>query len=263
MLTILLALTMPLVAVQKVTNTSNYQNKSSLQSQEKTPLLANCGGCGGCGPNRPPSLAELLQAVQLVLNNGILVLPQIQPLIAEQVLISNLSNPAVVQALAAVIVANGIGGPPGPQGPAGPAGATGFGISEYAYIYNLLAQSVAIEADVPFDTNGILTPGIIHAPSSTTIGIVNAGVYKVDFSVSGTQPNQFALFLNGALVPGTIYGSGAGTQQNTGQAIFTIGSGDVITLRNHSSSSAVGLASVIGGTQANVNASISILKLSP
>ena len=79
--------------------------------------------------------------------------------------------------------------------------------------------------------------------------------------MSGSEPNQFALFRNGAEVPGTVYGSGAGTQQNNGQVILTIAAGDVLTLRNHTSAAAVGLASVVGGTQANVNASIVIKKL--
>ncbi|WP_391118986.1 BclA C-terminal domain-containing protein [Psychrobacillus sp. L3] len=134
-------------------------------------------------------------------------------------------------------------------------------LSELAYIYNLDAQTVAIEADVNFDTNGFLTAGILHATGSPSIQITNAGIYEVTFSVSGTEPNQFALFLNGDLVPGTIYASGAGTQETNGQAIFIIGAGDVLTLRNHSSAAAVGLATPIGGTQANVNASIVIKKL--
>jgi hypothetical protein len=71
-----------------------------------------------------------------------------------------------------------------------------------------------------------------------------------------------ALFVNSVEVAGTTYGSGAGTQQNTGQAIITIGPGDVLTLRNHSSAAAVGLAEPIGGTQATVNASLAIEKLS-
>ena len=53
------------------------------------------------------------------------------------------------------------------------------------------------------------------------------------------------------------------TQQNNGQAIFSIPAGGILTLRNHSSAAAVGLASVIGGTQANVNASIVIKMLNP
>ncbi|ANB59667.1 BclA C-terminal domain-containing protein [Anoxybacteroides amylolyticum] len=135
------------------------------------------------------------------------------------------------------------------------------GLSEYGYIYNLTPQTVAIEADVLFDSNGILTPGITHIPGTAQIVVTTPGDYEVTFSVSGTEPNQFALFLNGVLVPGTVYGSGAGTQQNNGQAIIAMAANDVLTLRNHSSAAAVGLASVIGGTQANVNASIVLKKL--
>ncbi len=48
-----------------------------------------------------------------------------------------------------------------------------------------------------------------------TAGItVNAGIYEVAFSVSGSEQNQLALFVNGAVFPGSIYGYGAGTQQN-------------------------------------------------
>ena len=135
------------------------------------------------------------------------------------------------------------------------------GLCEYGYIYNLTPQTVAIEADVLFDSNGIMTPGIVHTLGTSQIIVNDPGDYEVTFSVSGTEPNQFALFLNGSPVAGTVYGSGAGTQQNNGQAIFSIAANDVLTLRNHSSAAAVGLASVIGGTQANVNASIVIKML--
>ena len=137
------------------------------------------------------------------------------------------------------------------------------GLCEYGYIYNLTPQVVPIEADVLFDSNGIITPGIVHIPGTSQIIVTVPGDYEVTFSVSGTEPNQFALFLNGTEVPGTVYGSGAGTQQNNGQAIFSIPAGGILTLRNHSSAAAVGLASVIGGTQANVNASIVIKMLNP
>jgi hypothetical protein len=106
-----------------------------------------------------------------------------------------------------------------------------------------------------------MTPGISHPPGNAGIGIVEAGTYEVTFSVSGTEPSQIAIFLNGTLVPGTIYGSGAGTQQNTGQAIVVIPAGAVLTIRNHTSSAAVGLAAPIGGTGASSNASVVIEKL--
>jgi hypothetical protein len=161
--------------------------------------------------------------------------------------------------------ADGATGPTGAIGATGPTGATGPAGSStparYAYVYNLGAQTVPIEADIPFDSNGVITPGITHAPGTGEIAFASPGDYKVTFSVSGTEPSQMALFLNGSPVGGTIYGSGAGTQQNTGQAILTIAAGDSLTVRNHSSSAAVGLASNIGGTQANVNASVLIEQL--
>jgi hypothetical protein len=169
---------------------------------------------------------------------------------------------------------DGAPGPAGDTGPAGTTGATGDtgatgatgaagtgGLAEYAYVYNLIAKTVPIEADVTFSANGLMTPGITHAPGTAGVHLTNAGDYKVTFSVSGTEPSQMALFVNGTLVPGSIYGSGAGTQQSTGQVIATFSSGDEITVRNHSSAAAVGLASVIGGTQANSNASLAIEKL--
>jgi hypothetical protein len=70
-----------------------------------------------------------------------------------------------------------------------------------------------------------------------------------------------ALFVDGAVVPGTGYGSGAGTQQNNGQAIFTVSSGAVLTLRNHSSPAALALQTLSGGTQQNVDASVLIKQL--
>ncbi|MCZ2258260.1 BclA C-terminal domain-containing protein [Sporosarcina sp. G11-34] len=137
------------------------------------------------------------------------------------------------------------------------------GLCEYGYIYNLTPQVVAVEADILFDSNGVMTPGIVHTPGTTQIIVNVPGDYQVQFVVLGTEPNQFALFLNGSVVPGAIYASGAGTQIDGGQGIFTIAAGDVLTIRNHSSAAAIGLASPIGGTQANVNASIVIKLLSP
>ena len=131
----------------------------------------------------------------------------------------------------------------------------------YAYVYNVGAQTVPLEASVTFDMGGVLSPGVTHAPGAAGITLTSPGTYEFTFSASGTEPNQMALFLNGTVVAGTIYASGAGTQQNTGQGIATVGDGDVLTLRNHTSSAAVGLATPIGGTQASTNASILIEKL--
>ena len=135
------------------------------------------------------------------------------------------------------------------------------GYAAYAYIYNTSAEVVAIEAAVAFDSNGVLL-GINHAPGNAGIVVLNAGTYQIAFTLSGVEPNQFALFVNGASVAGSVYGSGTGTQQNHGQVILALSAGDVLTIVNHSSASAVTLQPLAGGTQTNVNASVLILKLS-
>ncbi|MGI8966330.1 MAG: hypothetical protein ACR2H1_09640, partial [Limisphaerales bacterium] len=162
---------------------------------------------------------------------------------------------------------NGLAGPAGPTGPAGTNGVNGTngtgGSSEFGYIYNLSSEVVPLETAVTFSSNGYGTAGITHGLGSSQIVFANQGVYKVSFSVSGTEPNQFALFLNGVLVADSVYGSGAGTQQNTGQSILVIGANDVLTLVNHTSAAAVTLAAAppIGGTASAVNASVLIQKL--
>ena len=172
------------------------------------------------------------------------------------------------QGLPGVAGAQGPIGPAGAQGPIGPAGATGAtgatgpagGLAAFGYVYNQGARTVAIEAPVAFDMNGPLV-GIAHAPGNAGVVFTNSGTYAVFFSVSGVEPGQFALFVNGAPVSGTVYGSGAGTQQDTGHALITISANDTLTLVNHSSAAAVTLQTLAGGTQANVNASLLIQKL--
>lgn len=139
--------------------------------------------------------------------------------------------------------------------------AAASGPLNYAFVYNEGAQVVAIETDIQFDSNGLLSTGITHAAGTSTITVATAGTYEVSFSVSGVEPAQFALFQNGSPVPGGIFGSGAGTQQNNGHVIIAVAAGDVLTLRNHSSAAAVTLQTLAGGTQINVNASIVIRQL--
>jgi hypothetical protein len=133
-------------------------------------------------------------------------------------------------------------------------------LSAFGYIFNEGAETVAIEADVAFDMNGPLL-GVTHAPGNAGVNVTASGTYAIWFSVTNVEPAQFALTVNGAPVASTVYGSGAGTQQDNGFAILTLSANDVLTLRNHSSAAAVTLQTLAGGTQTNVNASLLIEKL--
>jgi hypothetical protein len=153
--------------------------------------------------------------------------------------------------------ATGAPGAVGATGPIGPASE----LDQFGYVYNQAAQLV--EGDTTFDSNGILSSGITHTPGSSQIVINSAGLYQITFTVSAVNANQFALFLNGAPIPGAVYGSGAGTQQNSGQVIVNMAVGDVITLTNHTSPIPVTLQTLAGGTQTNVNASVLLEKIRP
>jgi len=119
---------------------------------------------------------------------------------------------------------------------------------------------VAIQAPIAFDLNGPLL-GVTHAPGNAGVQITSAGIYAIHFSVTHVEPAQFTLFVNGAPANTTIYGSGAGTQQDNGFAILTLQANDVLTLVNNSSAAAVTLQTLAGGTQTNVNASLLIERL--
>lgn len=66
----------------------------------------------------------------------------------------------------------GLPGADGPTGPVGPTGPAGTVTPAYAYIYNLAALVVAIEADVTFDSQGDMTTGFTHSPGSSTIVVL-------------------------------------------------------------------------------------------
>ena len=134
--------------------------------------------------------------------------------------------------------------------------------TEFAYVYNFREQTVAIDFPVVFDSTGAIS-GILHTNGTAEIVIRNSGTYLISYSISGTGPNQFALFVNRVVLSQSVYGSGAGTQQNNGQVIVRLRAEDIVTLVNVTGATAVGLASKIGGDKVNVNASITILKLNP
>ncbi len=161
----------------------------------------------------------------------------------------------------------GVTGPIGLDGATGATGATGAaGVSassDFAYIYNLDAATVAVSAPVLFSTNGPIGGGVVsHAPGFSTVTVNTTGVYEIGFSVSGVEPNQLTLFVNGSPVAGSTYGSGAGTQQNVGVTMVALSSGDLVQLVNSTSAAAVTLQTLAGGTEVNVNASLTFKRLS-
>lgn len=135
---------------------------------------------------------------------------------------------------------------------------------DYGFFYSVTTTgTIAPEVAFPLFVNGAFTSGFTHTASSTDVIIVNPGVYAVDYGVEVLEASQIALFLDGAVVPGSIFGSGAGTQQNNGHFILTtVSANQVLTLRNHTSAAAITPQVPSGGTAANNVSFIRIRSLS-
>jgi len=151
--------------------------------------------------------------------------------------------------------ADGATGATGPTGPTGATGATGAAQeTSFAYIYNTTPETVPIENDITFDTSGALD-GFSHAPSTSELVVDEGGTYKIEYVVSAIEPNQLALYVNGAQASAPT-GVDSGSVQNAGQVILSLLPGDIVTLRNHTSNVAFTLGPTTGGALNAVNASI-------
>jgi hypothetical protein len=268
-LILVLTLTIPLSAIQEKYGFSNGID-----------IIDNPNCCTGCSSCRQqPSAAELLQVLQIILNNELLLLPQLQPQLVEH--------------LQQIIEEGGIGlvgpqGPPGetgtpgemgPQGPAGetgtpgemgpqgPAGETGTtgemgpqgpagGVIDFADFFALMppnnAATVAVGGDVDFPQNGPTSgTGLIDRLGVDTFNLAAIGTYQVLFQVSVTEPGQLVLTLNTVEQPYTIVGRATGTSQIVGMALVeTTVINTVLTVRNPASeSTALTITPLAGGTE--------------
>lgn len=103
-------------------------------------------------------------------------------------------------------------------------------ISDFLYVFNTNRAVINRFGSIPFSTSGPIVGGFAFAPGSTTVTVLNAGTYKINFYVSGPMGGIFGLLVNGGAAAGTIYGSG-GTE-TTGQAILVLPANTNISLGN-------------------------------
>ncbi len=207
-----------------------------------------CTGCGTC--KQKLSSFDLLQIVQGILNNNILLLPQVRNQLSAQ--------------LQRIINEGGLGivgprGPVGQPGPAGPIGPSGLGgIIDFADFFALMppdnATTVAVGGDVDFPQDGPSSGSGLITRSGISIDSFNLaeiGIYQVFFQVSATEAGQLILTLNGAELPYTVVGRATGTSQIIGMALVeTTVSNSILTVRNPAgNSTALTITPFAGGTR--------------
>lgn len=167
--------------------------------------------------------------------------------------------------------ADGATGPAGPTGPIGPKGDPGVCDCEVSFInlYASIPQTVPPNG-LPGSTVNYDKISSVHVaadyitattPIDGKVGFVKHGLYRIDWILQGRitpplpQPVpswSFGLYLNGILVPGSIY-SGFNSSPNddashsSGTVIFEIPAGAILELRNTCVSS-VNLDPNVGGS---------------
>ncbi len=133
----------------------------------------------------------------------------------------------------------------------------------YGYVYNTGSETIAPGENVPFSDNGFLN-SIEHTDGSCSINIVEDGTYGIWYSVAGQTPNQFALYRNNTLVPGSAYGiCPSEGSTNTGMTILSAQKDDQLTLRNYKGNNPVTLSNYSDVNKTIVTASVLIMKLGP
>jgi hypothetical protein len=147
----------------------------------------------------------------------------------------------------------GLTGFTGAQGAPGLPGATGntgstFITRAFGYIYKNTPTNAQWGQDIVYSNNGPLL-NITHAVFTTPIAFSEAGVYEINYSVtgitaaSGSVPInpcvQVALQLNGSSVEGGQYGAGLSNESPTlrrqvnGQTIIQLAANDQLSLEIH------------------------------
>jgi hypothetical protein len=107
-----------------------------------------------------------------------------------------------------------------------------------------------------------MTSGITHTAGTSQITVAQAGIYMIDYTVTSNQGRQVAVFDNGSLITGTIFGTQSANNAAVGQAIVSLAAGDVLTLVNNVANPSFTLNQNSGGTATGADASIVIVKLS-
>ena len=137
------------------------------------------------------------------------------------------------------------------------------GVTSYMAVSNDVLQELTV--DSPLDWNNTsFKRNILHVNGTTTFQISEDGVYEIYSSVSSYEPAQLALFVNGSPNMATLFGRDSGGGRLGINQLIKLYKGDVLTLNNYQSHSALLSTSVnAGGNKVGQNCIFNILRLCP
>jgi hypothetical protein len=139
------------------------------------------------------------------------------------------------------------------------------GYNVHGVFSNFASQTVALEGPVVF-TNGNNINGLIPMDGTgtyTQIKIEEEGTYRLEFLCTTDTSAQFAIFINGIVRTGTIFGSNKGAGQIVIRNIIQLKKGDLVSINNHTSGGPVTLSQDAGGLLPGISALLQIVKITP
>jgi len=140
------------------------------------------------------------------------------------------------------------------------------GFNVVGSFYNKNEQTVLTESDVVFNAFQNVQ-GLVWNPTTTNpeqIKVTEDGIYNFAFLANTNTPAQFSYTLNGVPVNTTTQGCNRGAGQISMDSLLTLNQGDVITVRNHTSSNgSIIISKHAGGIQLSLAATLVAYKLAP
>lgn len=135
--------------------------------------------------------------------------------------------------------------------------------ADYAYFYNLTAQTVASQGAVTFGVNGPNSGVLTHTAGESTITFTKAGTYVIYVRAVALSAARFAVYINGAAISGGTFTTGTAADVMSGAVIVTVSQGAVMTLVNLETEavSLSGATTASGSTTDTVNAELVAIKL--
>ncbi len=138
------------------------------------------------------------------------------------------------------------------------------GFNVLGTFFNKTSQVVNTEGDVVFNEVSNVH-GIEWNPlTPSQLKITHPGVYKLFSLVNTNTPAQFSLTVNGNPVETSTQGSNRGAGQITIRTLLELNMGDIVTLRNHTSSNgSITISEDAGSAQNTVSVILTVFKIAP
>jgi hypothetical protein len=137
------------------------------------------------------------------------------------------------------------------------------GFNVHGTFWSTNTQEVLTESDVVFNESSNVN-GLIWNGSDSNVKISEDGVYKIFFMATTNTAAQFCIAVNGIPIDYSIQGTNKGAGQLSVRSLVKLLKGDVVSIKNHTSSnSKIIISKEAGGVQKSLSSLMTVFKIAP